>query len=860
MKLTNLVFRLARSASSLAALALANPSAHAAPTVWNVNMAGTTAAAYSISTSDNYFGAATENTANSNWNNIQASGNGIALADATGSNSAGVTLDLSALQGANPINPYSPGVPGTGDEIFNAYLSGGNVTSNMTIKNLPAGTYDLIIYADWYWGGSVAYPVTQTVGTGLAGTVYVNTPEIQIAGGLVQDTDLGNNGSIKGNWMRINGLTPTGGELGFRLGDGTNGPYNGFQLVKIDLGDTTPPTPNPMTWATPPAATSPYSITMTATTATDPSGVEYKFTETTGNPGSTSSGWQDSPTYADTGLAPATIYAYTVTARDKSVNQAATAASAPASATTEPADIIPPTPNPATWDTRPVATGELSVTMTATTATDPNGVEYLFTETSGNPGATSSTWQDSPTYTDTGLNPGTTYKYTVTARDKSPAQNQTTASAEASVTTDPLDTTAPAPDPMSFDIAPAAASITKVTMTATTASDANGVEYYFTETSGNPGGSESGWQDSPVYTDAGLTPGTSYTYKVKARDKSITQNATADSTPAPASTDTETVVSSVWNVNIGNEITTSDNFAGAAPENTVPNSFWNSVIANPTGLVLADATSSNSAGVTLTLTDGSQPIAYGGYAPVTGIDLFSTWLKSSDNATPYTMTIGGLSASKTYDLIIYSDWYWKGNETLPLTLTAGTGLSGTVSLDQISTGTDGVVPALVQDTDPLLNTAVEGNWIRINGLTPDANGNLAFLMGGTNAAFSAVQLVYPAGVVSSGFTTWAAANAGGQTAGEDFDNDGVENGIEYFMGETGSSITANPSLNASNEITWPASAAYQGTYEVQTSPDLGTWTNVDPKPLPSGGSLSYTLPTGAPGGKSFVRLLVTPTP
>jgi hypothetical protein len=220
----------AAAALAVTALTLSNPMAHAS-TVWNVNLAGTTAAAYSISTSDNYFGAATENTANSNWNNIQASGNGIALADSTGSNSAGVTLDLSALQGANPINPYSPGVPGTGDEIFNAYLSGGNVTSNMTIKNLPAGTYDLIIYADWFWGGSVAYPVTQTVGTGLAGTVYVNTPEVQIAGGLVQDTDLGNNGSIKGNWMRINGLTPTGGELGFRLGDGTNGPYNGFQLV-----------------------------------------------------------------------------------------------------------------------------------------------------------------------------------------------------------------------------------------------------------------------------------------------------------------------------------------------------------------------------------------------------------------------------------------------------------------------------------------------------------------------------------------------------------------------------------------------------------------------------------------------------
>jgi hypothetical protein len=219
----------AAAALAVTALTLSNPTAHAS-TVWNVSMAGT-GAAYNISTIDNYFGAATENTANSTWNNIVTSANGIALADSTGSNSAGVTLDLSALQGENPINPYGPGVPGTGDEIFNSYLSGGGVTSNMTIKNLPAGTYDLIIYADWYWGGSVAYPVTQTVGTGLAGTVYVNTPETQIAGGLVQDTDLGNNGSIKGNWMRISGLTPTGGELGFRLGDGVNGPYNGFQLV-----------------------------------------------------------------------------------------------------------------------------------------------------------------------------------------------------------------------------------------------------------------------------------------------------------------------------------------------------------------------------------------------------------------------------------------------------------------------------------------------------------------------------------------------------------------------------------------------------------------------------------------------------
>lgn len=98
--------------------------------------------------------------------------------------------------------------------------------------------------------------------------------------------------------------------------------------------DTTPPTPNPMTWATVPAASSSSSIVMTATTATDPSGVEYFFDETTGKPGGTDSGWQDSATYTDSGLDPLTTYTYTVLAREKSVNQNVGAPSSSASATT----------------------------------------------------------------------------------------------------------------------------------------------------------------------------------------------------------------------------------------------------------------------------------------------------------------------------------------------------------------------------------------------------------------------------------------------------------------------------------------------------------------------------------------------
>jgi hypothetical protein len=68
---------------------------------------------------------------------------------------------------------------------------------------------------------------------------------------------------------------------------------------------------------------------------------------------------------------------------------------------------------------------------------------------------------------------------------------------------------------------------TALTMTAVTAYDPAGVEYYFTCTDG--GGNDSGWQNSPTYTDLALTPGVSYSYTVTARDLSPAQNATAPS-------------------------------------------------------------------------------------------------------------------------------------------------------------------------------------------------------------------------------------------------------------------------------------------------------------------------------------------
>ena len=94
------------------------------------------------------------------------------------------------------------------------------------------------------------------------------------------------------------------------------------------------------------------------------------------------------------------------------------------------------------------------------------------------------------------------------------------------------DVTAPTPNPMTFAVAPAPASSSSITMAAAPAHDGMGVEYLFACTAG--GGNSSGWQDSNVYTDSGLTPGVAYSYTVKARDKHPALNETAASAAASA--------------------------------------------------------------------------------------------------------------------------------------------------------------------------------------------------------------------------------------------------------------------------------------------------------------------------------------
>lgn len=99
------------------------------------------------------------------------------------------------------------------------------------------------------------------------------------------------------------------------------------------VNDGTAPAPNPMSWATAPQANDRDRITMTATTASDDSGVvEYRFTCVAGPAGCSNSPWQTDPAYTATGLLPGSTYEYSVSARDAFLNE--TFGSASAGATT----------------------------------------------------------------------------------------------------------------------------------------------------------------------------------------------------------------------------------------------------------------------------------------------------------------------------------------------------------------------------------------------------------------------------------------------------------------------------------------------------------------------------------------------
>jgi len=236
---------------------------------------------------------------------------------------------------------------------------------------------------------------------------------------------------------------------------------------EVGAGDTSPPTPNPMTFASAPANASPTQIDLTSTTGSDDTPpVTYLFTNDNSScganagTGGTSSSWQSGTSYSDSGLQANKCYGYTVTARD-SVSPTPNTGTASGISSTYTSANTPgmPTLNGATPTTLNLTNAENGNPSSNPTTyfavqvvtTNPNDSTWLnkWVNASGIPSATE-VW-----LTDTqldalalhGLTPSTTYGVKVKARNQD--GDETPLSAEGQGTT----TACPAPETITFDAA-----------------------------------------------------------------------------------------------------------------------------------------------------------------------------------------------------------------------------------------------------------------------------------------------------------------------------------------------------------------------------------------------------------------------
>ncbi len=478
------------------------------------------------------------------WNNSSASGDEMALNDNNPYNPAKTFLNVSY---SDVRNGQSGAFVGT-DSVLN--WGGGNIANNPMFVTGDLGNRYLSQVSAEQPANSPCVDAGSTLAKYLGLHAYTtsteNSPDknmadmgyhyqtyVTIPGDFDHDgdVDLDDLSILLSYWLEQNcGLLADCEGADFEP-DGDVDWYDYARFTEIfyleNIVDTTAPQPNPMTWEMEPSILDYHSVIMTATTATDESGVLYYFDCISG--GCHDSDWQSSPTYTDTGLADDAAYTYRVRAADESPIKNTTDWSSeetviiPSSSI----DIFPPEPNPSTWQVEPFEDPNFFINMTATTSTDVSPPVMYYFDCTG-PGNDSG-WQLSPAYQDNVSTDESFYYYTVKAKDY--YGFETIKSQQRRVW---IDHRAPQPDPITWEQEPNAVSQVAIYMKATTATDPCGVEYYFACTSG--GGHDSEWQASPLYTDTGLIEGLTYTYRVKTRDKSHNLNESAWSVERSATT------------------------------------------------------------------------------------------------------------------------------------------------------------------------------------------------------------------------------------------------------------------------------------------------------------------------------------
>jgi parallel beta-helix repeat protein len=296
-----------------------------------------------------------------------------------------------------------------------------------------------------------------------------------------------------------------------------------------DLGTNTRYAPPPSTDTQPP--TTPGTLSATAVSS---SRVDLSWGASTDNVGVT--GYEifrngsllttvgTVTTYSDTTVSPSTTYSYQVRARDAAGNRSAFGNTA--TVTTPSSDAEPPT-DPGLLAA--IATSSQRVELAWTASTDNVGVTGYEIFRDGTLLAAIGT---QTTYADAAVEPLTTYSYQVRARDA--ADNRSGFSNAATVTTPPSPPDTEPPTAPS-NLSATAVSPNRVDLSWTASSDNEGVTGYEIFRDGSLLAEEGAVTS---YSDGSVSPSTTYSYQVRARDTAGNRSAFSSpatvTTPAPA--------------------------------------------------------------------------------------------------------------------------------------------------------------------------------------------------------------------------------------------------------------------------------------------------------------------------------------
>jgi hypothetical protein len=472
-------------------------------------------------------------------------------------------------------------------------------------------------------------------------------------------------------------------------------------------------------------------------------------TQATGEPTPSVAGTNQSMTVS--GLTAGTTYYFAIKTSDEIPNTSAIS-NVVSLATTATPDTSPPTPNPMTFAPAPANDSASQISMTSTTGSDATTpVNYLFTNDNSSCGAntgtggTSSSWQSSTSYSDSGLQANKCYGYTVTARDSvSPTPNTGSASSISSTYTSantPGTPTLTGATVTTLNLGnvensnPAANPMTNFSaqVLTTTPSDAAWLNKWV-NASGDPSATAVWLSDAQL--DAlvirGLQSSTLYGVKVKARNQDADETASSAEGYGTTSTAPDTTApAAVSNLATSGATQTSINLSWTAPGD-------DGSVGTATGYDIrystATITEGNWASATQATGEPTPSIAGSGESKtVTGLSAGTTYyfaIKTADEV-PNTSAISNIASGTTTVAPDTTAPAAIVNLTATSTTQSSVGLSWTAPGDDGSTGT-----ATSYDLRYSTSVVTEGNW----SSATQATGEPTPLVAGTSQSMTVSSL------------------------------------------------------------------------------------------------------------------------